>query len=54
MNEIKKIQRFLKKQNILMGVNNITLPKFMNRNNISLKSDFLNNDYKKYYKEIKN
>ena len=54
MNEIKKIQRFLKKQNILMGVNNITLPKFMNRNNISLKSDFVNNDYKKYYKDIKN
>ncbi len=54
MKEIKKIQRFLKKQNILIAVNNITLPKFINRNSIPLKSDYLNNDYKKYYKYIKN
>jgi len=54
MNEIKKIQRFLKKQNISIAANNINLPKFINRNNISLKFDFLNNDYKKYYKYLKN
>ena len=53
MKEIKKIQRFLKKQNILIALNNIALPKFINRNSIPLKSDYLNKDYKKYYKYIK-
>ena len=53
MKEMNKIQKFLKKQKINIDKKNITLPKFINRNNIPLKSDYLKNDYKKYYQNIK-